>query len=35
LPGVVSVGGYFTPNDGYQHVIAARNNGEIYEIYWK
>ena len=35
LPGVVGVGGYFATSDGFQHVIAATNDGNIHEIYFK
>ena len=35
LPGVIGVGGYFATSDGYQHVIAATNDGNIHEIYFK
>jgi hypothetical protein len=35
LPGVVGVSGYFGPDEGVHHVIAATNDGNVHELYWQ
>jgi hypothetical protein len=32
--GIYGIGGYYTDSDGTQHVIAAANDGSVYEIHW-
>ena len=34
LPGIVSIAGYVTPNDGLQHVIVATNDGQVHEVFF-
>jgi subtilase family serine protease len=31
---VVSVAGYYTPNDGFQHAIVATGDGKVHEVFF-
>ena len=31
---VFAIAGYYTDYDHLQHVIAAANNGDVYEVHW-
>lgn len=33
-PLLLSLGSYFTPKDGYRHVIVATSDGEVHEIFY-
>ena len=31
---IFAIAGYYTDFDGFQHVIAATKDGNVYEVHW-